>query len=201
MNLFLHCALLVYLFIYGSYQCCGSFYHQAKIVRTTFDSYCFVTSFDLSSLKNDVNVPSKSNKQKNLFLISFFWRLEGQWRKKQDPDPLVRGMAPRIRIHTKMSWIHNTGSYLPVVVPGTSSVPVPVSWLSDLGSAINRTSIPIHLDLTFFKLNCICLGSFIPQYPKLGKPSTGTLSRILIPPQEKMFSGTGTVPYLTSLLF
>jgi hypothetical protein len=27
----------------------------------------------------------------------------------QNPDPLVRGMDPRIRIHTKMSWIRNTG--------------------------------------------------------------------------------------------
>jgi hypothetical protein len=26
----------------------------------------------------------------------------------QDPDPLVRGMDPRIRIHPKMSWIRNT---------------------------------------------------------------------------------------------
>jgi hypothetical protein len=26
-----------------------------------------------------------------------------------DPDPLVRGMDPRIRIHSKMSWIRNTG--------------------------------------------------------------------------------------------
>ncbi len=25
-----------------------------------------------------------------------------------DPDPLVRGMDPRIQIHTKMSWIRNT---------------------------------------------------------------------------------------------
>ncbi len=24
-----------------------------------------------------------------------------------DPNPLVRGMDPRIRIHTKMSWIRN----------------------------------------------------------------------------------------------
>ncbi len=32
-----------------------------------------------------------------------------------DPDPLVRGMDPRIRnrIHTKMSWIRNTaGSWI-----------------------------------------------------------------------------------------
>jgi hypothetical protein len=26
----------------------------------------------------------------------------------QDPDPYVGGMDPRIRIHTKMSWIRNT---------------------------------------------------------------------------------------------
>jgi hypothetical protein len=25
------------------------------------------------------------------------------------PDPLVRGMDPRIRIHTKISWIRDTG--------------------------------------------------------------------------------------------
>ncbi len=30
------------------------------------DSYYFVTIFDFLSLKNDVNVPSKSNKQKKL---------------------------------------------------------------------------------------------------------------------------------------
>jgi hypothetical protein len=54
----------------------------------------------------------KSEKQKNVF----FWHIEGQRQKLQDPDPhpdpLVRGMDPRIqiriRIHTKMSWIRNT---------------------------------------------------------------------------------------------
>jgi hypothetical protein len=29
-----------------------------------------------------------------------------------DPDPLVRGMDPWIRIYTKMSWIQNTGFLL-----------------------------------------------------------------------------------------
>jgi hypothetical protein len=29
----------------------------------------------------------------------------------QDPDPLVRGLDPRIRIHIKMSWIRNTAGY------------------------------------------------------------------------------------------
>jgi hypothetical protein len=28
---------------------------------------------------------------------------------ESDPNPLVRGMDPRIRIHTRMSWIWNTG--------------------------------------------------------------------------------------------
>ncbi len=39
----------------------GSFYNQAKIVRKT---YCFVIFFYFLFLKNDVNVPSKSTKQK-----------------------------------------------------------------------------------------------------------------------------------------
>jgi hypothetical protein len=33
---------------------------------------------DLLSLKNDVNVRSKSNMQKNFFKLLFCWRLEGQ---------------------------------------------------------------------------------------------------------------------------
>ncbi len=57
----------------GSGSVSGSFYHQAKIVRIcTLDSYCFVTFLDFLSLKNDVNEPSKSNKQKKC------WCLEGQ---------------------------------------------------------------------------------------------------------------------------
>ncbi len=52
--------------------------------------------------------------RKTFFLnLVFCWHLEGQWWKKEDPDPdtLVIGMDPRIRIriHTKMSWIRNTG--------------------------------------------------------------------------------------------
>jgi hypothetical protein len=38
-----------------------------------------VTSFDFLSLKNDVKVPSKSNKEKNFIKkLVFGWRLEGQ---------------------------------------------------------------------------------------------------------------------------
>jgi hypothetical protein len=64
----------------------------------------------------------KKNMQKSLFFkLVFCWCPEGQWWKKQDPDlnlnldpnshPFVRSIDPRIRIqiHTKMSWIPNTG--------------------------------------------------------------------------------------------
>jgi hypothetical protein len=44
----------------GSCSGSGSFYHHAKIVLKT------LTLFDFLSLKNDVNVASKSNKQKKL---------------------------------------------------------------------------------------------------------------------------------------
>jgi hypothetical protein len=40
---------------------------SSKNSNKNFDSYCFVTLLDFLSLKNDVNVPLKSNKQKNFF--------------------------------------------------------------------------------------------------------------------------------------
>jgi hypothetical protein len=39
--------------------------------KKNLDSYCFVTSLDFLSLKNDVNAPSKSNKHTNFKKISF----------------------------------------------------------------------------------------------------------------------------------
>ena len=39
-----------------------------------------------------------------------------------DPDPLVRGMDPRIRIHPKMSWIRNTGRNRNFLTSGTGTV-------------------------------------------------------------------------------
>ncbi len=51
--------------------------------------------------------------------------------KKKDPDPLVRGMDPRIRIHTKMSWIRNTalrGTFVEMVSYFYSGEFQPVTW-------------------------------------------------------------------------
>ncbi len=62
---------------YTCEQCCGSFNNQAKIVRKTFIPTVLWLLFYFSSLKNDVNVPSKSNKQKNFEQNSFLlisWR-------------------------------------------------------------------------------------------------------------------------------
>jgi hypothetical protein len=53
-------------------------------------------------MKTDVNLPSKSNKQKE-FLVDI---LSANDKKKQDPnqdpEPYVNGTDPRIRIRTKM---------------------------------------------------------------------------------------------------
>ncbi len=52
---------------------------SCKNSKKHLDSYYFVTLFDCLSLKNDVNVSSKSNKQKNYVKNQFFcWHLEGQ---------------------------------------------------------------------------------------------------------------------------
>jgi hypothetical protein len=36
-----------------------------SVIKKNLDFYCFVTSFGLLSLKNDVNVPAKSDEKKN----------------------------------------------------------------------------------------------------------------------------------------
>ncbi len=101
----------------------GSFYHQAKIVRKTLIPTGTVLwlFFYFLSLKNDVNVPSISNNQKNLFLKLVFGGvlMVNDEKIRIRLDPLVRGMDPRIwiRIHTKMSWIRNTAEGLQIRNP------------------------------------------------------------------------------------
>jgi hypothetical protein len=51
---------------------------------------------------------SESNKQKNFLKILFFVGVLNQCRIRIRYT-FVRGMDPRIRIRTKMSWIRNTG--------------------------------------------------------------------------------------------
>jgi hypothetical protein len=85
------------------------------------DSYYFATLFDFLSLKNDVNVTSKSTVisekivLKNYFFAGILKVNDENSRIRiqdpdPDPDPLVRGMDPRIRIHPKMSWIRGSAT-------------------------------------------------------------------------------------------
>ncbi len=50
--------------------------------------------YDFLSLKNYVNVPSKTNKQKTSKFFVFVFVLKVTDENMQDPDPLVRGMDP-----------------------------------------------------------------------------------------------------------
>ncbi len=92
---------------YGSGSGAGSFYHQAKIVRKTLNPTVLWLLQDFLSLKNDVNVTSKSNNKKTLtkFCVAIL--------QDPNPDALVRGTNPRIRILAKnvtgpQRWIKNT---------------------------------------------------------------------------------------------
>jgi hypothetical protein len=57
---------------YGSGSVSGSFYHLEKILRNLESNY-FMSLFDFLSLKNNVNIPSKSNKilKRKLLLFCF----------------------------------------------------------------------------------------------------------------------------------
>jgi hypothetical protein len=60
--------------------------------------------------------------RKTFFFNIFFIFLKVNDENSRDPDPLVRGMDPRIRIHSKMSWIRNTGCGLVASVADSDSV-------------------------------------------------------------------------------
>jgi hypothetical protein len=106
---------------------------SCKNSKKNLDSSYFVILFEFLSLENDVNVASKSHKQKKLcYKICFFAGIlkvdnENSRILVQGPDPnpdsLVRGMDPwnRIRIHTKMPCIRNTDFCLMIEGSGSRS--------------------------------------------------------------------------------
>ena len=73
-----------------------------QINKKNLESYYFVTLVDFLSLKNNVNVPSKSNKQKKIVLKNYFFagilkvNDKNSRIRMQDPDS---GSGFRIRIH------------------------------------------------------------------------------------------------------
>ncbi len=90
-------------------QCCGSICFWASWIilslsknrKKNIDSYCFVTFFDFLSLKNYVNVPSKSITQNNLENENFFVDV----LKVTDEISRIR-----IRIYLSEVWIRGSES-------------------------------------------------------------------------------------------
>ncbi len=76
----------------------GSFYHQTKIIRKTLIPTVLLLLFYFVSLKNDVYVPSKSNKLENFNKKKFFVGL----LKVNDENWRIR---IRIQIHYSDAWI------------------------------------------------------------------------------------------------
>ncbi len=64
-----------------------SFYHQAKIVRKPLITTVLWLLHDFLSLKNDVNVHSKSNKQKNFCLVLKVTDENSRTPPPPNPDP------------------------------------------------------------------------------------------------------------------
>ncbi len=98
----------------------GSYYHQAKIVRKTLIPNALWPLFDFLSLKNEINVPLKNKKQKNL--KKFCCCLLPSWRSltkiagsgsasgsisqrhgsaNADPDPRQNFMDPQHQLSRK----------------------------------------------------------------------------------------------------
>ncbi len=106
----------------GSESGSESFCHHAKIVRKTLIPTVSRLLFDFLSLKNDVNVPSKSNKQKN-FLMS--WRsltkIAGsgsitisQNYRSADPHPYQNFMDPRATLGETFNFLQPIASMIQV---------------------------------------------------------------------------------------
>ncbi len=97
---------------YGSDSGSGSFYHHAKIIRKTLNpTYSFVTLFDFFSLKIKImyiNVPSKSNNNKQKKLCSKICFLLASWRSMTK----IAGSGSRIRISLIFLRFHPTSALL-----------------------------------------------------------------------------------------
>ncbi len=88
--------------------------------------------------------------------------IEGHWRKEQDPepdpDPLFRGRDPRIRIHTKMSRIRNTGFFLGRRhLTGNTAEDLALVWL------LNSNRLKVGLLLILFRITRHCRAWNIDQ--------------------------------------
>ncbi len=131
---------------------------SAKIVRKNIDSICLWLLYDCLSLKNDVKT-----------LKNFFWLTSQQvLYPHPNPDWLVRGMDPRIRIRTK-----NHGSATLVCEGAEGEVQEDTACRQGDGQSqeVSRLSSQRRLqEMLRFPFNCL-----FPFYSELTKLQGGKL--------------------------
>ncbi len=67
-------------YVFGNPESGSGSFHQVKTVRKILISAVLGLLYDLFSLKNNINVPSKSNQQeRRQKIIFFYWYLERHW--------------------------------------------------------------------------------------------------------------------------
>ncbi len=143
--------------------------YQAKIVRQTLIPTDLLLLFDFLSLKNDVNVPSKSNKQKKFKkIISFllaYWRSmtkiagsgseSGSIRQRHgsedtDPDPYQNVLDPQHWLYSIMvaetRCLTCLTSWWPAAKSGAPPLRLPVRRLAAIWAGIE--SCPIENQLS-----------------------------------------------------
>ncbi len=150
-----------------------------------------MTLFDFLSSKNDVNVASKSNKQKKLCKkISFLlasWRSmtkiagSGSGSISQRHGPRIR-----IRIHPKMSWIRNTGQmywsgsgsfYHQAKIVGKALIPAVLRLLLNFLSLKSDVNVP-YLQKVISRKTFFFISFLLPSWRPMTKTAgPGSISQ------------------------
>ncbi len=113
------------------------------------------------------------------------WRLEGYWRKWQDPDPSIRDTDPRIRIRTKMSRIRTHCKQ--VLSSFTFVVPRKVNGLvMVLTSASNSASASLFTSWLGVSLSWL-YRSFPPRTSEKSKWIVKNVNKFFYLPQPLLF--------------
>ncbi len=87
----------------------GSSHHQAKKVRKPLIFTVLWLLYYVLYTKNDVNEPSKVKSKFFCWILKSLTKRTGSGAgRSSEPDPLVRGTDPRIRIRSKMLRIRKT---------------------------------------------------------------------------------------------
>ncbi len=132
---------------------------SSKKSKKTLNFYCFVISSWLLSWKTDVNVPSKSNEQKNLLKNEFFGILKAINEKSRFRIQIIKSEV------TKMSRIHNTAvAVLPLPSPATLAWTA-ISFLTFYGVGTTWTAFWLSEHQTAVNLPNLCF--FLCTYPSL----------------------------------